>query len=247
MHLRVVSNGWRPLLFVAAVAHAGVAQQAARVAGTVRDTSGRPIAMVRLTSGTTHALTDSAGRFALANLPLGSTALVVRRLGFKPLDTTLALVSGRSDTIAFVLAMLPQKLPGVTSDMDAILRDRLPEFYRHRSIGGGFYFDRRDIDARQPQYLSDLLRSLPGTRMMTDRSGRGTMRMTRSSGGGRDCPPDVWLDGVRAEGLNVDDVGIHDVEAVELYRGPAGLPPELNDRLGRPNCGAIVIWTRLPG
>jgi hypothetical protein len=45
----------------------------------------------------------------------------------------------------------------------------------------------------------------------------------------------------------VDDIGIHDVEALELYRGPAGLPPEFNDRLGRPNCGAIVIWTRLPG
>jgi hypothetical protein len=247
MHQHVVSHGWRPLLFVAALAHVGAAQQSARVSGTVRDTSGHPIAMVRLSTGGAHALTDSAGRFSLGGLTSGANALVVRRLGFQPLDTTLTLLTGRSDTVAFVLALLPQDLPGITTNMDAILRDRLPDFYRHRTAGGGFFFDRRDIDAKQPQYLSDLLRSLPGTRVMMDRTGRGTLRMNRSSSGPRDCPPDVWLDGVRAEGLNVDDVGIHDVEAVELYRGPAGLPPEFNDRLGRPNCGAVVIWTRLPG
>lgn len=247
MHARMVSNGWRPLLLVVALAHAAAAQSGARVFGIVRDTGGRPIAMVRLTSGATHALTDSGGRFALAGLTGGSTALLVRRLGFQPLDTTLSLESGRSDSVSFVLAMLPHDLPGVTVDMDAVLRERLPDYYRHRAAGGGIYIDRRDIEARHPQLISDMLRTFPGTRMMTDRGGRGTVRMNRSSAGTRDCPPDVWIDGVRAEGMNVDDIGIHDVEALELYRGPAGLPPEFNDRLGRPNCGAIVIWTRLPG
>jgi len=247
MHQHVVSYGWRPLLFVAAIAQVSVAQQSARVSGTVRDSSGHPIAMVRLSAGGAHTITDSAGRFSLAGLAAGPSPLLVRRLGFEPLDTTLTLVVGRWDTVAFVLALLPHDLPGITTDMDAILRERLPDFYRHRTTGGGFYFDRRDIEARQPTYLSDLLRSLPGTRVMMDRTGRGTLRMNRSSSGTRDCPPDIWLDGIRAEGLNVDDVGIHDVEAVELYRGPAGLPPEFNDRLGRPSCGAVVIWTRLPG
>ena len=246
MHERIVSSGWRSLLFIAAIAHASAAQLAARVSGTVRDTGGRPIAMVRLSSGPTHVLTDSTGRFSIVGVDGSRATLAVRRLGFQPLDTTLTL-SSRSDSVTFVLSMLPRDLPGVTTNMDDVLRERLPDFYRRRSNGGGFYFDRRDIDARNPQYLSDLLRSLPGTRMMSDRTGRGTLRMSRNSAGTRDCPPDVWVDGVRAEGLNVDDIGIHDVEAVELYRGPAGMPPELNDRLGRPNCGAIVIWTRLPG
>jgi len=256
MRERFVSGerrGWRhqrwcrALLLSAGLAHAASSQSRAHLSGIVRDTGGRPIAMVRLSSGATHSLTDSSGRFALAGLASGAAPLLIRRLGFQPVDTTLVLVSGRSDTVAIVLAMLPQRLPGITSNMDEILREGLPDFYRHRTAGGGFYFDRRDIDARHPQFLSDLLRSLPGTRIVSDRSGRGTMRMNRNSGGARDCPPDVWIDGVRAEGMNVDDVGIHDVEAVELYRGPAGLPPEYNDRLGRPNCGAIVIWTRLPG
>jgi hypothetical protein len=241
-----VSYRCQSLLLLTAIAHLASAQDAARVSGTVRDTSGRAIAMVRLSTGPARVVTDSTGRFSLGGLASGSAALTVRRLGFAPLDTTLALVSGRSDTVSLVLATLPHDLPGITVNMDEILRTRLPEFYRHRTVGGGSYFDRRDIDSRHPQLLTDLLRMSPGTRVTTDRSGRGTMRMNRSAGA-RDCPPDVWIDGVRAEGLNVDDIGVHDVEAVELYRGPAGLPPEFNDRLGRPNCGAIVIWTRLPG
>ena len=46
--------------------------------------------------------------------------------------------------------------------------------------------------------------------------------------------------------MSIDDVGVHDVEAVEVYRGPSGLPPEFNDRFGHPACGSIVIWTRVP-
>ena len=35
-------------------------------------------------------------------------------------------------------------------------------------------------------------------------------------------------------------VNPHDVEMVEIFRGPGELPPEYNDG----NCGAIVIWTK---
>jgi hypothetical protein len=38
-----------------------------------------------------------------------------------------------------------------------------------------------------------------------------------------------------------------DVEGVELYAGPAGLPPEFNQLYGTTACGTVAIWTRLPG
>lgn len=236
---------WRPLFFAVAIARIASAQVStvARVAGTVRDTSGRPIAMARLTTGRALAVTDSGGRFALAGLAGGRTAVTVRRLGYAPLDTTLALESGRTDSLHVILALLPQDLPGITVDVDEVLRTRLPDYYRHRTTGGGYYFDRRDVEAKHPQFLSDLLRAVPGLHMSPDRTGRSTLRNSRNVG---TCPPDVWIDGIRAEGMNVDDVGVHDIEALEVYRGPSGLPPELNDRLGHPACGSIVIWTRLP-
>jgi len=186
-------------------------------------------------------MTDSAGRFALADLPSGSASIAVRRLGFSPVDTTITLASGRTDSLALVLEHLPQNLPGITTTEDDRLHQLFPEFYRHRLGGVGHFFDRHDIAAMHALNVSDVVRSTPGWHMAQERSGRGAIRSSRGSGG---CPPDVWVDGVRADGLNPDDVSIGDVEAVELYRGPAGLPPELNDRNGRPGCGIIVIWTR---
>jgi hypothetical protein len=52
---------------------------------------------------------------------------------------------------------------------------------------------------------------------------------------------------VRAPMLGVDDIPLQVIEALEVYRGPSGLPPEFNNRMGNPSCGAIVIWTRVPG
>lgn len=234
------------MVLCAVLSASAQAQSAVRVSGVVLDGQGKPVALARVSSGRTGVVTDSSGRFSLGGLVAGDAAVAVRRLGYAPLDTTVALAFGREESLSLAIEALPLDLPGVTSNMDEILRTRLPDFYRHRSGGIGTFFDRRDIDTRHVQYISDLLRTLPGMRIVSDRSGRSGVRTNRS-GGGRDCPPDVWVDGVRAAGLSPDDISIHDVEALELYRGPAGLPPELNDRFGRPACGVIVIWTRLPG
>ena len=215
--------------------------------GVVRDTSGAPVVWARVSTAGLLAISDTAGRFMLTGLPTGALTVAVRRLGFHPRDTALHLVSGRTDSLLVVLAFLPVELPEVTAEADAVLRARLAEFYRHRQgNGAGDFFDRTQIEARRVSRLSDLLRRLPGVRIMIDRSGRQYLRLTRTSGG-RDCPPDYWIDGVRAAFMNVDDFPISDVEALELYHGPAGVPPEYNNRLGSPGCGTIVIWTRVPG
>lgn len=237
-----------PLLMLVSAAVVAHAQGTAytTLVGTVRDTNGTPVPLTRLTSGGLLTVTDSAGRFTLAGLPGGTTTLFVRRLGFEPLDISVDLVKGSTQSLNVVLTMLAQDLPGMTTLAQTFADIRLKDFYRHRQSGIGYFFDRQEIEEKRAQRISDLLRRLPGTRMSQDRSGRATMRMGRSSGG-RDCPPDVWIDGVRAAGMQVDDVPLGDVEALELYRGPAGLPPEMNSRLGNPSCGALVIWTRLPG
>jgi len=219
----------------------------AGLVGMVRDTAGAPVVSTRLVSSGFVAISDSTGRFFFVGLPAGASILAVRRLGFSPLDVPLRLVSGRTDSVTVVLTMLPAHLPGMTTDVDAFARIYLAEFYRHRQVGIGTFMDRQEIEAKHVNRMSDLMRRLPGTRIGSDRGSRqATLRMGRSLGG-RDCPPDMWVDGVRASGLNVDDIPLGDVEAVELYRGPAGIPPEMNNRLGNPACGALVIWTRIPG
>lgn len=234
------------LLLVTVVASGGFAQATqATLIGTVRDTSGTPVALARLSSAGMLAISDTAGRFTLV-LPGGATTVAVRRLGFAPRDTALELREGRTDSLFVVLKVLPFDLPGVTAEADAFAEMRLSEFYRHRRSSEGHFFDRKEIEARRVTRISDLLRRLPGVRMVPDRSGRVHLRMARASGG-RDCPPDYFIDGVRAQFLGVDDLPITDIEAIEVYSGPARVPPEYNTRFGNPSCGTIVLWTRVPG
>jgi hypothetical protein len=221
------------------------AQSTAGLVGNVRDSLGGPVPLAQLSVSGVRSLSDSAGRFAMAGLPSGGATLQVRRLGFAPLDHQLELAGGRTDSVQLVLAMLPRELVEITSRASDRARARLTDFYRHRENGSGYYFDRREIEQRRVQRISDLLRRLPGVRVATDRTGRYVVRMTRAVSG-RDCPPDFWIDGIRAPFLNVDDVPVVDVEALELYKGPSGIPPEYLGRLGSPGCGAVVIWTRVP-
>jgi hypothetical protein len=170
----------------------------------------------------------------------------IRRLGFEPRDTSVVVVDGAMDSLRVVLVVIPHELAGITTEAETRARRWLSEFHRRKQGNVGTFLDRKQIEERHVQRVSDLMRRLPGVRVSVDRNGRQQMRMGRASGG-RDCPPDFWIDGVRATGLNVDDVPLQDVEALEIYKGPSGIPPELNSRFGNPGCGAVVIWTRVPG
>ena len=217
-----------------------------RLTGTVRDTGGVPVASARVASSGYLTTTDSGGRFILPGLPYGLIGVSVRRLGFEPRDTSFNFVAGGTDSLIVVLALVPHELEGITTEAETRSRRWLAEFHRRRQGNVGTFLDRKQIEERHVQRISDLMRRLPGVRVSVDRNGRQQMRMGRSAGG-RDCPPDFWIDGVRAAGLTVDDVPLQDVEALEIYKGPSGIPPELNSRFGNPGCGAVVIWTRVPG
>lgn len=234
----------RPFCFAAAmlVATTAVAHaQHGRVIGHVRDSAGTPIVAAQVTSADHRTLTDTAGRFSLDGLPVGTVLIRFRRLGYEPRDSSMEVSADRRDSMRVVLIALPVELEGISSDATRLV---LVDFYRHKSSGTGRYFDREQIEAFNARETSDILRRLPGIQLRPDANGRLVLRMGRSSG---NCPPDFWVDGVRAQFLNVDDIPLNDIEALEIYHGPAGLPPEFMNRLGNPACGAVVIWTRLPG
>lgn len=236
----------RFLLLMAVVAAAGQvvgAQSRTTLIGSVRDSTGAAVPLAQLAVGEMRAFTDSAGRFNLVGLPTGTSSIAIRRLGFAPKNLEIELADGRTDSIHVVLVVLPAQLPGLVADAEARERIRLVDFYRHRDSGHGYYFNRRELDSIRVNRLSDLMRRIPGLRLVQDRRGRLQLQMSRSGA----CTPDFWIDGQRAPFLSIDDIPLVDVEALEVYRGPSALPPEYNVRFGNPACGAVIIWTRLPG
>lgn len=233
----------RSLLLLTLAAPVVDAQSRATLTGSVRDTAGAAVSLVQLVAGNARAISDSTGRFTLTGLPSGTTAVTARRLGFAPRTATIELAEGRTDSVHFILVILPAQLPGLAANAEARERIWLADFYRHRETGHGYYFNRRQIDSTHVLRISDLMRRVPGVRLVADRNGRPQLRMNRSE----TCAPDFWIDGQRAAQLGPDDVPLEDVEAIEVYRGPTGLPPEYNARFGNPGCGTVVIWTRMPG
>ena len=98
------------------------------VVGVVRDSAGRPVALAHVITTGSESLSDSAGRFSMANVPVGKISVSIRRLGYEPTDLMLEAVEGRVDSLIVVLTVLPVDLPGVVTHADERLRVYLAEF-----------------------------------------------------------------------------------------------------------------------
>ena len=218
--------------------------------GVVNDDRGNPVVGARIAAvpDGPAAVSDTLGAFVLRNLDRGSSAFTVRRIGYDPTSFSVELASSDTTEVKLILTTAVVALPTVetraTSPVDMVLA----HFYDHRATSpGGHFIVRADIEKANPQRLSDVLRSVPGVEMWTDRQGQHVIHMARSNVGVfGDCVPEYWVDGSRAFGFNVDELGVHDVEAMEIYAGPATLPAEYKIVHGTSSCGVIAIWTRVP-
>jgi len=109
------------------------------------------------------------------------------------------------------------------------------DFAGRRRSRPGTFFDREEIESRHLGRFSDLLRVVPGARIVPDGPYGYTVRLR----GG--CRPTLVVDGMKLlteEGMD-DILPPGDLEAVEVYHG-ASVPAEF----GSSPCGAIVVWTR---
>ena len=221
----------------------------ATLVGVVRDSAGSPIPGVEVRFKGADFLsvrTNDSGGFRMINLPTGAASVSVRRMGFAPATAEVRLRSGRTDSLVFTLTALATTLAGVLVEDEYEARSRrlLAGFWERRARGFGHYLTRADIERRAAHEFVDLARMVPSVSIST-RGGRKTIRLNR--GAGRDCPPQYVVDGMRIENGSPDEFTPQDVEAVEFYSGPATVPPQFAPRFNSYTCGAIVIWTRLPG
>src|SRR5215831_6496413 len=224
MHPR---SRWLVVLSACLAASGAGAQSAAhyRLAGTVTGLDGAGVADAEVTivlpSGDRALHSDSAGRFVAADLPVSDLTVRVRRLGYNPKSVDVHITGAdRASSIVIELDPNPAELSavkvrGIHDEPDA----RLREFYMRRSANSfGHFFDATDFEKRHTQFVSEMLRQVPGVTLSASSRVGNMLRI-------RGCAPLVWLDGVRIPQAQVDEVSTpSDVAAIEIYNSFAGIP-----------------------
>jgi hypothetical protein len=238
-----------PALLALGVSGAQLAvAQEVTLRGLVMDSSHAPVPGVAVAVVAAHQVTrtDSLGRFTLGKLPPGEVEISLRRIGYQPASLKRTLPASGIDSLRLMLLEVPLSL-GAISVTERRQRQGVEDFYFRRAKGvAGVFFTRDEILAQRASTPSDLMRTTPGVRFVRVSSGKG-IRFTSAAGIRRgDCQPVVWMDGQAAPGMELDDIPLNDIEGIELYRGVSTTPGEFW-RSGASQCGAIVVWSRVPG
>lgn len=226
------------------------------LAGTIRDTAGRPLPVVTVSAdGQDRAtVSDSAGSFHLDGIPAGTNSFTVTRIGYKAVtfDATLP-----PDSTVFIEIRMrsAQTLPTVEVSGERrsarLVRDG---FYDRQQIGLGKYIAPEEVEKLSPLVSTpaQLLRNINGIRL--DCSARA-----RSQTGGcivfgwrqrekiteqtqRGCMA-LFIDGVYVRGELDENLSVGVVYAMEVYNRGAIVPAEFAHP-STARCGAILVWTR---
>jgi len=191
------------------------------------------------------ALTNENGEFTMRNLPSGSHVLLARHLGFGAETVPVDLSSREPKKVTI-------KLPKFVAMMDPVLvtarrvasLDKVGFNQRKRS-GNGYYMGPEQIQKMHANYLTDILRVVPGLRVSYTPDGDvvSSSRGPTSLMGG-DCVQ-YYVDDMPWMSATPGDINQFvngsEVVGVEVYNGP-GTPAQYSRSMQ--NCTTIVLWTK---
>ena len=228
------------------------------------DSTRRPLenAEVSMPDLSKTVLTDERGRFALAGISPGLHRIVVRRIGYRSLETRVTFAADRTTERRIVLT------PVTTLESVVVVaeRDALPDFEEHRRGGLGQFLTREDLARQKGRRLSDVLTQVSGVRIVPGVANRAWVATNRGPRSLRNIPlvdPSdatrgadrqtcyalVYMDGALMYAgkdeeplFDVNTISPDQIDAIEYYAGPAQTPLRYSV-LGSP-CGVLVIHTR---
>lgn len=203
---------------------------------------------VKLGERKTIGRTDSVGVFRIDGLAPGDWQASVRRIGYNEAVIDVHIANGEN---VYTVTVDPAStaLDKVEVVEKINVSARLEDFERRKARGEpNAVITREQIEKRNPTYLSQMMRGLPGLNI-ADEFG---VRIPVASRGNvpkfptmQACPMRVGVDGVMRPPLSsLDDVVPKDVHGVEIYYGPARLPLQLANFRTDNWCGLVMIWTR---
>lgn len=222
------------------------------VMGRVMTLDGKAVsgARVEIPASGVSGVTRENGAFRLSGVLMGTQLLVVRSLSFastsEPINVTSRAPLDLIVTVGPKANFLDPVL--VTARRDFALEKS--GFNARKRGAAGHFFSREDIDRRKPNYISDMLKSLPGFHVTHQLGGTvisGRSRVTSIMSGNRACSR-VFVDGAEWNNLQPGDLDMFvnpdDVIGLEVYQ-PGDEPAEFR-RFDR-GCVTLVVWTQLRG
>lgn len=214
------------------------------VTGQVVDAvTGRPLQYVSLRlrpfsrggDAATIVVTDQRGRFRFGDVMPGRYVMSADQLGFRSVGDTLEVAAEVRLDMLIQMSATPMEVAPVVVAVPRRPMGPLRGFDLRRETMSGTFLTRDDIEAANVVEFTDLMRTVPGMRVVPMGAFGNRIVM-------RGCRPDLWLDGTQVSAAYGDIDSFlrpQDLEAVEIYRGSV-VPGEF----GTTQCGAVVAWSR---
>lgn len=218
-----------------------------RIEGWVLQPEHGEAAIQVLVDNVPRAQTRADGSFSMPNVPTGVRRLSFRGQGLAQRNVAVTVTSGESQLL--VVALRPAPL--VVVKVEAPPPDPLAAFRYRKKMGGGSFIERADIERRNAKTLTDLLRTVPGVRVMIGVSGMRyvSSHFRRLSQGNSQeaglCDMMIYIDGQPFQGAASaaeSRVRAEDIAAMEVYTSAGSVPREFAGRDAA--CGVIVIWLK---
>lgn len=219
----------------------------ARIYGTVIDRQSQaPLANVQIVHlGDGRSVTsDSIGLYQFDRLASGLVRFMVRASRYPATTFVVALVPGEQMErdveldLASSTGASPQPLPEVTIAAPPSLGPRYADFERRRLTGRGQYMTAEEIERTGAARLQQVVLNFRGVNVDCGGGAGCFIRMTRAP---MRCLPEYVVD-ERVDNMFGPAVAAQDIQALEVYTGPADVPGEFAGR--NAGCGLIVIWTK---
>lgn len=199
--------------------------------------------------------TDGNGWFRFVGRGPLDTVLVVRRIGYVPKRFVMhPSATAEVDVGAILLKAAATPLDRITVEAEEVrFYPNLEGFYRRKGLGlAGFYLTREEIGRASARRTSHLVERTVKVKTQCNDTGNArwqkgapfdcTARNSRPQGASgmtlEHCEMGVWVDGERST-MQVDDIPVKSVVALEVYSGPATTPAIF----GSGHCGVVAIWT----
>ena len=224
------------------------ADETARISGWVLLPEHNEATVQVLVDDVVRATAAKDGSFTVERIAPGTRRMTFR--GTRLAVRHIAIVAESRQSHLLLVALREAPLVVVRRESPAS-DQRMAEFRRRRRAGNGFFLERAEIEKRNPRTVTDLLRTVPGIRVVAHGSGHRYVsshfrRLSPEVSAGAEagmCDLMVYVDGqpFPMDGGDADSrIRVTELAAMEVYVSAGSVPRQFAGASAA--CGVIMLW-----